>query len=72
MANIPDILAKGYQLTSEDLDLIEHELVQMPAPRRYEIEGDVLEAIELIITDPEYVGNISLADLDRLSQDEDL
>lgn len=61
---IPDLLAKGPALTLDDLDEIKVELVLMPDAVRREKEGDIFEAIELIVADPEYQGDITLADLE--------
>jgi hypothetical protein len=68
MAAIPDIiterLAKGLQLTRNDLLEIETGLAMIEAPRRWEIEGLVLEGVANIVMDPDYLGDIKLEDLD--------
>lgn len=61
---IPDLLSKGIALTLDDLGEIKVELCLMPDDERRLKIGDVYEAIELIITDPEYPGDITLADIE--------
>lgn len=67
MAAIPEIIgermAKGLQLTRDDLLEIRTALYSIDAPLRFDVSRDVFEGIELLVLDPEYLGDIELQDL---------
>ena len=66
MDRIFAILAKGHQITRSDLEVIEQELMSMDAELRYERQGEIYEGLELIVMDPDYLGDITMADLGEL------
>lgn len=66
MERILAILGKGLQITRADLEVVEQELMNMPAEQRYERQGDIYEGLELIVMDPDYLGDITMDDLGEL------
>lgn len=67
MDRILAILGKGEQITREDLEEIESAMINLPAEQRYEQMPAVLEGLELIVMDPDYLGDITMADLEALA-----
>jgi hypothetical protein len=74
MAAIPsvitELLGKGAQLTRDDLLEIRTAIYEIDAPARFDVARDVAEGVSLIVLDPEYLGDITLADLDEPADDE--
>lgn len=60
MARIDELLAKGPALTALDVDAIETELALMPVDEAHEIEPWVWEAVDLIVSNPDYRGDAKL------------
>ena len=68
MANIhkqiAQLLQKDIQLTLDDYLQVRALARKLPEPERDEIEDELLETVWQIIAQPEYQGNLKLADLD--------
>lgn len=66
MERILEILAKGQQITLDDISRIEDLMINLPAATRYEQMPAVLEGLTQIVSDFDYLGNVRLADIERL------
>lgn len=68
MDEIAELMQKGPAFSQDDLLEVKTILALMPTEERFRIIEDVFEGLTLIVSDPDYLGDVELMDLEEFSE----